>query len=879
MKTKKSFIALLVATGALAVSGFAFATLRNGALGVRVHGDPKSYTTTLSSTNRPAALTASFQNTVTGSVKTAIDNNLNLSFANARTADGLFAQLASHGKIWNFATGNSEMRGLNGVTFEGQGTLLFKPAIKYGNNGAAVYPEIEPVSIAAGAGKVTVPTCDYFEIEATDGGAAIQNLTFTYSCEAEEILDIKMLNGTYTGMGQDGYTWKLSVEDGQVTIDRLDAEDALSLSGSVAMLTKTRAKCTFVYMTKNVYYVMDYNGHQFDFVEKSDDVGGMIANAVTQIDHLYRVYQSENFEKYTATGDGYFSDVANSKYLATGLRAHYYADTYKSGSSGEIGGNGWPVMTEAGFPNNITLVENAGHDGSKGGFFYAKASTDCRYITMNELYGIKAMIGKGAKISFWTRGAYKVQDNNYVNYNADLPMKLYAYFTSPLNSSNQSSYRETFEFTCHQGNNWEQHIFDLNADGRCYYGIGLYVKNNVGGAPFIPLDDVEIYTVDPRAEYTASVPAESVALNKASTSIVNGQTEQLTATVLPADATDKSVTWSSDTPLVATVSETGLVTAKGVGVATITATTVDGGFKAYCDVTVTKSENKSYPEGTYKTIASILGHEYDVVLAIGNASNGLVSVQLSNTDAEATSIDYNSDTKAITIVTEGSMEYNNTQYTYGNITGVYDPDTDTITHIGVDGSVGQAVSNNGNLVASRITLQYGCDATNAELQKQFKRRFQRGNGWEVDTTNSDRFVADTSNKVSGTAAMKVRPFNNSAAQCWAFNLQNDFAKVKNVRNLGFWVYNSSQNDIYFRLFVYKGQGLTNASEMGWRTAKAGGWSYVCMGFGTGATHTPVDIYNIQISVFRNGNNEANPVLPANGDNVGTQLTFDNIVIF
>jgi hypothetical protein len=58
----------------------------------------------------------------------------------------------------------------------------------------------------------------------------------------------------------------------------------------------------------------------------------------------------------------------------------------------------------------------------------------------------------------------------------------------------------------------------------------------------------------------------------------DGDTVQLTAVVEPEDATDKSVTWSSSDKSVATVDETGLVTAKGDGAATITVTTTDGNF-------------------------------------------------------------------------------------------------------------------------------------------------------------------------------------------------------------------------------------------------------------------------------------------------------------
>jgi uncharacterized protein (TIGR02145 family) len=64
------------------------------------------------------------------------------------------------------------------------------------------------------------------------------------------------------------------------------------------------------------------------------------------------------------------------------------------------------------------------------------------------------------------------------------------------------------------------------------------------------------------------------------------ETFTLIATVLPANASDKSVTWTSNNESVATVSTEGVVTAIATGEATVTVTTVDGGFQESCKVTV-----------------------------------------------------------------------------------------------------------------------------------------------------------------------------------------------------------------------------------------------------------------------------------------------------
>lgn len=66
----------------------------------------------------------------------------------------------------------------------------------------------------------------------------------------------------------------------------------------------------------------------------------------------------------------------------------------------------------------------------------------------------------------------------------------------------------------------------------------------------------------------------------------NKNTVKLKATVAPEDANIKDVLWSSSNSSVARVDQSGNVTAAGVGSATITATTADGGFKATCDISV-----------------------------------------------------------------------------------------------------------------------------------------------------------------------------------------------------------------------------------------------------------------------------------------------------
>ena len=89
------------------------------------------------------------------------------------------------------------------------------------------------------------------------------------------------------------------------------------------------------------------------------------------------------------------------------------------------------------------------------------------------------------------------------------------------------------------------------------------------------LDDSVIYKVT------------KVELNKTSLTLDVGNSDTLIAAITPDNATDKSVTWESSAPGVATVDTSGKVTAVAPGTATITATTEDGSKTATCVVTVT----------------------------------------------------------------------------------------------------------------------------------------------------------------------------------------------------------------------------------------------------------------------------------------------------
>ena len=95
--------------------------------------------------------------------------------------------------------------------------------------------------------------------------------------------------------------------------------------------------------------------------------------------------------------------------------------------------------------------------------------------------------------------------------------------------------------------------------------------------------------------YYYGIPVKSIKLSKTSSSLYIGDTEQLTATVLPDNATDKSLQWKSSNTSVVRVSSSGLVTCVGTGTATVTATTKDGSnISASCIYQITDDYQNTY---------------------------------------------------------------------------------------------------------------------------------------------------------------------------------------------------------------------------------------------------------------------------------------------
>ena len=145
-------------------------------------------------------------------------------------------------------------------------------------------------------------------------------------------------------------------------------------------------------------------------------------------------------------------------------------------------------------------------------------------------------------------------------------------------------------------------VLPANATDKTVYWLSkdssvATVSNGVVRGVGLGTTEISVTTAD--GAYTATcevtvvaapIPVTGVTVGPTSTSVYVGETVTLIASVIPADATNQNVSWSSSDATIASVDKNGVVTGIAIGTATITVTTEDGGYTADCVVSVVKKD-------------------------------------------------------------------------------------------------------------------------------------------------------------------------------------------------------------------------------------------------------------------------------------------------
>lgn len=132
---------------------------------------------------------------------------------------------------------------------------------------------------------------------------------------------------------------------------------------------------------------------------------------------------------------------------------------------------------------------------------------------------------------------------------------------------------------------------------------------------------------------TVTTPVSGIGLDSSTLQLfVGGSASALKATVSPSTASNAAVTWTSSDPSVATVDADGTVVPVGAGSATITATSVDGGFEASCAVSVTQPIEGISLDKEAATIIGAKTTTLTATVAPESASDKSVAWSSSNTE-------------------------------------------------------------------------------------------------------------------------------------------------------------------------------------------------------------------------------------------------------
>lgn len=176
-------------------------------------------------------------------------------------------------------------------------------------------------------------------------------------------------------------------------------------------------------------------------------------------------------------------------------------------------------------------------------------------------------------------------------------------------NSNKEGYSDKWLFLPAAGFRGQTRLRDVNDYGHYWSSSIINNSPNIAWCVYFFSSHLNVHSNNDtridgftiRPVYGEIIQVSSVSLNFTSVTLLIGNSETLIATVLPSNAMDKNVTWTSSDPNVASVDQAGKVTAIKEGDATITASA--GGKTASCSVTVVKD----YLDLVHKVTVTLTG--------------------------------------------------------------------------------------------------------------------------------------------------------------------------------------------------------------------------------------------------------------------------------
>ena len=293
---------------------------------------------------------------------------------------------------------------------------------------------------------------------------------------------------------------------------------------------------------------------------------------------------------------------------------------------------------------------------------------------------------------------------------------------------------------------------------------------------------------------TTTVDVEKVSLNKSATTLTEGESETLTATITPSNATgDKTVKWSSSNEAVATVDSNGKVTAKKAGTAVITATSSNG-KTAGCTVTVKQKEIAITGISLNKSTTSLTEGESETLTATITPSNatGDKTVKWSSSNEAVAAVDSNGKVTAkkagTAVITVTSSNGKN-----ASCTVTVKQKEISITGIGLNKSTTSLTEGESETLTATIT------PSNATGDKTVK--WSSSNGAVAAVDSNGKVTA----KKAGTAVITATSSNGKTAGCTVTVKQKDtYTGLRDVNGTLTYFTNGQADKTYTGFVSYAG---------------------------------------------------------------------------
>lgn len=297
---------------------------------------------------------------------------------------------------------------------------------------------------------------------------------------------------TYTGYNLEGNVVRVDINnDMSATASVIDIETPIHIPGNVTIdgneLTFTSADsgATLTYTG-----TATNRGQKINFKEASGtaapSIGSMELNAVQSV---------ETFEQYDSSGTAYSKANLNPE-ARSGARGAYYTEYYtgQDSDSTTFGGSKWSLM-ETG--EELSLMNDANaHSGTKYASLLNSKTVGNRYVQFSLFDGTSDVNSyRGTTLSFWARSSGLVKS-----------FKAYAYSQPKPETSTISSMVKSLDFVeTSQIDDWTHYEVNLLDPTRVYYGFMMFLAANNTNDSYLYIDDVEIYTANPYAEYVEPI--------------------------------------------------------------------------------------------------------------------------------------------------------------------------------------------------------------------------------------------------------------------------------------------------------------------------------------------------------------------------------------